>query len=811
MQYKLKVLLKAVMTISIIIVFIIVQPLIIYAFDNQQQFYEYLINEGIDIESEKGRPANFEIYKKYNLIVYGSPFGDTKPTSTDPQRYPGTQYRYLGYTVNDEPYTNPYFPPDAIGNNKPENWNYIPVYKAIQSWDMLDDIRHDYMLQAPLSGNGATSPTFTVMSIGGKEYAKLLSPSTWQSEGSVYTQHQNYPGGPIWYATFTTPPMVGDILATGEVTTAKDTYIITRDADSVTIQVKVTANAVLTGYARADQVKHIEAGFNGSKNSGSKVGSVTLVTDYVLSRNDYEPGTYQVRLDGQVMVESKYGDYDTANPYKVITLIVEPKGAAPYVQVRPNLSPSTLHYKGGNIPVKLTVRGILNNYSNLSNISKWDIWGGIEGEAPILRTVNEHNTTVTQDFNFTLPASVMSGVDNYTQGFTAKVRVYFIEPVMGQEYLEAESIVHLYIYKDTGRSDPSTPGNMAPVARITVSSDTVRAGDYLSVSGEESTDPDGNIVKYVWSMPKAVDKLTNQVAGAVWYPVSAIGGNVITLTVEDDKGAADTAKKSITVTPPYPEARFDIVGTLKENRKFTLVNTSVSPGRYPLDPDQTIFTITPLSGGTQSDIKYSGSLKGIDRKDILIKKAGTYKVTLNVTNTAGYSDTIEKVITIAPDMEPVAEYSIIPRVYRDPADGMYARIDIEDMSYSPDKDYIASKVWTITYNADNNKNPDGTSDFSNDASITIDSNAIPIGQEITKTLGGITLKFIKVTDKTLRMKTTHIGYYLIELEVTEEFGQETIEQYITAADRKKGNSTSKHYVEKVVMVDNRPPVVDFKP
>ncbi len=97
------------------------------------EFQEWLNDTGTPRKSVSGRyEADFETYSEYNLIVYGEP-GDV----------PGNEmrdgeYRYLGFTYMESKYTNNRFPNDETWINKPEQWDYVYVQGASESWDIVE-------------------------------------------------------------------------------------------------------------------------------------------------------------------------------------------------------------------------------------------------------------------------------------------------------------------------------------------------------------------------------------------------------------------------------------------------------------------------------------------------------------------------------------------------------------------------------------------------------------------------------------------------------------------------------------------------
>lgn len=215
------------------------------------------------------------------------------------------------------------------------------------------------------------------------------------------------------------------------------------------------------------------------------------------------------------------------------------------------------------------------------------------------------------------------------------------------------------------------------------------------------------------------------------------------------------------------------------------MSKSVSPEHYPIDETKTQWAISPVSGGTAADIKYLGNLSGMSSKDVLFKKPGTYKATLTVTNTAGFGDSTSMTFEIIPDEPPVVYFSVPGKIYRDPANGNQAVAALSDMSFSPDYDFLAHRKWEYRYDAEN----DG--DFSNNPWVPFND-------------GNFT---------TLNLILYEVGRYEVRLTVTEEFDQPTIDEFVTAADRRSKDSYSsvpaQPLAERVIEVYNRAPVVDW--
>jgi PKD repeat protein len=302
---------------------------------------------------------------------------------------------------------------------------------------------------------------------------------------------------------------------------------------------------------------------------------------------------------------------------------------------------------------------------------------------------------------------------------------------------------------------PANACTVPPVARITAPS-TKMAGELVEISGAESeASAPAAITEYRWQLEGTDSTIT----GTGGYAVYMMPGSyTIALQVTDSNGCTGTATWRIAIEAPVPTAFPDYAGTLKENRKVTLDGTrSFSPPGYPIISYE--WSIRPVSGGSASAVKYSGALSG-SRKDILVKQAGTYIVELTVTNSYGLSASASLPMTIVPDEPPVAVFTVVKEVLRDPARGMKAPLKARDASYSPDGDMIAQRIWSYRYDSDN----DG--DFDDEAVVIIDSG-----------------------NKTeIEHLVPDVGRYRIYLEVVEDFGQPTIQQFIASGDYRRGQS-----------------------
>lgn len=336
----------------------------------------------------------------------------------------------------------------------------------------------------------------------------------------------------------------------------------------------------------------------------------------------------------------------------------------------------------------------------------------------------------------------------------------------------------------------TAPPALNPPTAILEAPDEVMAGEVVKADGSKSwsNNPGGYIADYYFEYEGANLVSDNGSSVRIWYPDT--GTYEIYLQVEDENGDTDSMEHEITVTPPLPTAVIDVTGNLKENRKVTIDSSrSTSPQYYPIDTTKTTWTITPVSGGTASDIKYIGSLTGIAAKDILFKKAGTYKIKLTVQNTYGLSASKEQTITIAQDLPPVADmYLPTPagveyKVYRDPSKSNYATFEIFNESYSPDGDTINKAVAFYCYDSDNDGDykdeqwyysKDGTTWTSTGMNYTSTVNSFNIYSIATGNVSKFTLK------------TKAVGRYHFAIRVMETIpAADTIPELIIESDYRR--------------------------
>ena len=195
--------------------------------------------------------------------------------------------------------------------------------------------------------------------------------------------------------------------------------------------------------------------------------------------------------------------------------------------------------------------------------------------------------------------------------------------------------------------------NLPPNATITspVANTTIAVGSsvFFTASG---TDPDGNLpLRYIWNLDGAAPNFVGPSPGDVVF--SRAGVYNVAVTVVDAQGLADSspAIRTITVTDVNPSANLAPKSQIQSPGQDVTINVGgqVYFSGTGSDPDFNI----PLSfswdfaGGAPNTLTQSPGY-------VVFNKAGTYRVTLNVTDSKGLADPLPdvRVITVVAGTAP---------------------------------------------------------------------------------------------------------------------------------------------------------------
>jgi PKD repeat protein len=210
-------------------------------------------------------------------------------------------------------------------------------------------------------------------------------------------------------------------------------------------------------------------------------------------------------------------------------------------------------------------------------------------------------------------------------------------------------------------------------------------GQWIQFDASGSSDPDGTIVSYEWSFGDG----TTASGVRVNKRYNSAGSYTVRLTVRDDRGATDSATKTVTVgtVNQPPQASFTFSPTSPDPGDVVHFDASASS-----DPDGSITSYTwDFGDGT------TGSGVTVDHA---FPAAGTYTVTLTVRDNEGATDTESKTIqvgtpTTLPGMPVIDQPGIY--VWGDPQDHWHITVAGDPSWSSPHPFYILlESVGTLT-------------------------------------------------------------------------------------------------------------------
>lgn len=775
-------------------------------------------------------------YKYFNVGVYKMWDSPTKPNSgiiVYGERH-GTkdktgEYRYLGWNSNGDEVTNDRYINDGTSGTDLKNKKWQPIDPTLSSWDRNannDEQRQRIMTISPIKNDGKDI-SYSISDILSnvkpedgelRRYVQVMVGPTLTTNGTVKLNHKTSEGK-MWYDSFTIPMFNANFNPSCTVAAnPAGPYVIKETDTEITIPIVITANLAMNAplgktpsqvlRISPTQPGMVQLSYLGSVQDATITGSTATATyNQVFKRSDLKVGTNTVPLTGYISkMQSIYGDSWPSIPGSGTVTIEVKASTDPYVNVTATPVPDSVKFANANIPVRVNVSAALQGYTNVSNINDVVVYAKFDDDpANIFQTKTlAAATSVSTYFDFTIPASKVTA-DTLNQKFKVTVDFNYKTAVNNSTSTRGTTTCITNVYKTAPvLPPPPVPTNKPPVAEIT-SPYEVKAGDDVPVDGYKSKDEDGTITNYSWNTSGAIGSISGS-SGTIWYPTD--GTYSVGLTVTDNQGSAGYDSKSIIVMPPYPEANITTTGTLKENRKITIdASKSTSPVHYPMVWTNTTWSLSAVSGNVNTDIKYSGVLNGNISNNILVKRAGTDQVSLTVANSKPLTDTKTLNIDIAPDRPPVADFSTVTTVIRDPQDTNYSKITINDTSYSTDNDYIQNIILTVSYDSDNNG-------AFNNGSISIDASTYLSGEMkvLTNPWGiNMTATVYKPAGKPMYVdiRTKDVGKYYVDLKAVEGFGQETIPDFITAADYRYDDTTDKPNIQKTIEVINLAPVAGF--
>ncbi|NIM10963.1 MAG: PKD domain-containing protein [Candidatus Aminicenantes bacterium] len=270
-------------------------------------------------------------------------------------------------------------------------------------------------------------------------------------------------------------------------------------------------------------------------------------------------------------------------------------------------------------------------------------------------------------------------------------------------------------------------GNQPPTADFTYTTNALTV-DFT----DQSSDPDGTIDSWSWDFGDGGTSTAQNPS----HTYGAAGTYTVTLTVTDNEGATDSVSKDVTVSSPNQPPTADFT--------YTTNNLTVNFTDQSSDPDGTIqsWSWNFGDGGTSTAQNPSHTYGA----------AGTYNVTLTVTDNDGATDSVSKNVTVSSaNQPPTADFTYT-------TDGLTA--NFTDQSSDPDgtiqgwswnfgdggtstaqnpsHTYGAAGTYTVTLTVTDNEG--ATDSVSKNVTVTTPQNQPPTA-DFTYTTDGLTANF----------------------------------------------------------------------
>ena len=238
-------------------------------------------------------------------------------------------------------------------------------------------------------------------------------------------------------------------------------------------------------------------------------------------------------------------------------------------------------------------------------------------------------------------------------------------------------VFKLIVTDDKGATDTTavtvtvTRENLPPVAKASANpSKIIFSPDQLQTSkldGNASTDPDGTIAKFEWSVssgPAGGVAITNAGKPDAVATFSSPGTYVFKLIVTDDKGATDTTTVTVTVTQP---------------NQGPVAKASANPASVVMVPGQAVTAQLDGSGSTDPDgtiktfqwalTSTFGGAKIVSPKSaktaVQFSQPGNFSFQLTVTDDAGSTDTATISVNVTQEIVEVKTCAILKNIITD--------------------------------------------------------------------------------------------------------------------------------------------------
>ncbi len=181
--------------------------------------------------------------------------------------------------------------------------------------------------------------------------------------------------------------------------------------------------------------------------------------------------------------------------------------------------------------------------------------------------------------------------------------------------------------------------NVAPTASFTATPSSVTVGAVVALNGTASADTDGTLANYSWNYGDGSAVVSGAALSSTSKTYAAAGTYTVTLTVTDNLGATGVTTRTVTVT----------AANVAPTASFTATPSSVTVGAVvalngtaSADTDGTLANYS-WNYGDGSAVVSGAALSSTSKT---YAAAGTYTVTLTVTDNLGATGVTTRTVTV---------------------------------------------------------------------------------------------------------------------------------------------------------------------
>ena len=725
-----------------------------------------------DILYENGKPIKGE-YRYHGFDIVGNKYTniDFPPDITSGLTMEQKQWHFRSWDdplglpappVNPSPYNH-----NAINrkNKKTQQW-INDAFKDFEDWDVINGINRDGTEAYKYNEQGEW-----IKSTDKYDYIHVLSPPTMEETGEGRMWNQSKYSGKNYYQTLSISTLKSDhkqqnpIECTVEILN-KENLKLTANEAYIKVDVKVIgeiddSNVYDEGendtdkpvYYNREDIKSWKlnlvsnTGYENQiilkEDKGEKQKRVSYTfKDIEISRAQLESNNF-ILFAGEVQAAFVEGVSDIANDTdEEVVEIEEGEGHKSYFTI---FNTITLSH-GDN----LTPDNIGYSDQSMGDISSYDI-----------EVINKDNGDRTS-FNYQVISDlivnqdIFNFIDIYVDGEDGTNQSEF-NFTISQTITTVDGEIDTYSNDQTILIGEYEPIIVKPDVNI-----PNEGFDILSFNAVDNTDMSTVAEKNVYINGREVN-YNSFFSGS--YTFGASDKNLLYFVVVEYvsvDGFPASVARWINVRTTKPQIEFSIDGAFKENRKLTIDNTSNSVNdtvlinNYPITYTWSYESIE----GDDSNRK----IKDISHlyKELLYKEKGIYRITLEGVNSLGrMADPYTFEFTILEDYEPDITMHIWNNVLT-----RNEKVSINHGVGSIDEDNITSNILEIYYDADNNGECE-------------------------------TLLEIMNAEDFAYYQPANLGNYKIISYVEEGFGQETIEEFLNDTDKKTATAERYFFVENV--------------